>query len=145
MRVGAVIVAAGRGVRAGGGTPKQWRPLGHATSAEFALRAFAEHPSVSALVLVVHPDDRDAGLLPPTDACDVVTGGATRGASVLAGLKQLEHKADAVLIHDAARPCVTPEIIDRVIAALKKTPAAAPCATRLMRKNSPSPNLPAMS
>ncbi len=126
MRVGAVIVAAGRGVRAGGGTPKQWRPLCGATSAEFSLRAFSDHPDVSALVLVVHPDDRDADLLPRSPACDVVTGGDTRSASVLAGLKRLQHSVEAVLVHDAARPCVTPEIIDGVIAALKTTPAAAP-------------------
>ena len=63
MRVGAVIVAAGRGTRAGGGVPKQWRMLCGRPVAAHALAAFADHPQISSRVLVVPPEgDVDEGL-----------------------------------------------------------------------------------
>lgn len=126
MKVGAVIVAAGRGVRAGGGVPKQWRPLNGASAAQHAMQAFADHPAVTHLVLVLHPDDIETDLWPRLPAADVVAGGATRSASVLAGLMQLQDKVDAVLIHDAARPCLTHDVIDGVLAALAHARGAAP-------------------
>lgn len=126
MKAGAVIVAAGRGTRAGGGIPKQWKPLCSATSAQYALQAFADHPDISKLVLVIHAEDMDTDLWPRTPAADVVVGGATRSASVLAGLLQLQGSVDAVLIHDAARPCITSHIIDGVLSALTVARGAAP-------------------
>ncbi|WP_298918184.1 2-C-methyl-D-erythritol 4-phosphate cytidylyltransferase [uncultured Roseobacter sp.] len=126
MKVAAIIVAAGRGHRAGGGLPKQWRPLAGRTSAQHALQVFADHPGIHRLILVLHPDDVQQDVWPGTPAADVVTGGATRSASVRAGLEVLEGACDQVLIHDAARPCVTAKIIDGVLAALKTAPAAAP-------------------
>jgi 2-C-methyl-D-erythritol 4-phosphate cytidylyltransferase len=126
MKVGAVIVAAGRGERAGGGIPKQWRPLAGATVAAHTLRAFADHGRIAELVLVVHADDLENGCLPSVPGLRVVQGGATRGASVLAGLRRLANTVEAVLIHDAARPCVTQDTIDAVISALATAPAAAP-------------------
>src|SRR5262245_31686724 len=109
-KVGAVIVAAGRGERAGGGVPKQYRPLAGAPVVRFALEGFARHDAVDVVVPVVHRDDvasfRQAAagldLLPPA------FGGATRQDSVLAGLEVLAtHSPDIVLIHDAARPFVS--------------------------------------
>ena len=126
MKVGAVIVAAGRGTRAGGGMPKQWRPLAGATVVAHTLRAFADHADISELVLVVHPDDLAGDFWPSVPTLDVVAGGATRCLSVLAGLQRLKDTVEAVLIHDAARPCVTKETIDKVILALATAPAAAP-------------------
>lgn len=126
MKIAAVIVAAGRGLRAGAGQPKQWRPLAGQTSTYYAMRAFADHPDVSRLIVVVHPDDTAAGVLPTPSNADIVHGGDTRSASVLAGLEALEGACDQVLIHDAARPCVSRTVIDGVIAALRKGPAAAP-------------------
>lgn len=126
MQIAAVIVAAGRGTRAGGGVPKQWRPLAGASSARFALEAFAAHPAITSLVLVLHPDDIKAGLAPDMVGLISVAGGATRSASVRAGLEAVENRADLVLIHDAARPCVSRDIIDGVIAALQTEKAAAP-------------------
>ncbi|WP_299675142.1 2-C-methyl-D-erythritol 4-phosphate cytidylyltransferase [uncultured Roseobacter sp.] len=126
MTIAAVIVAAGRGVRAGGDRPKQWQPLAGQTSAYFALRAFADHPRVDRLVLVLHPDDISSSLWPSEPVADVVAGGSTRSASVRAGLEVVEGDADHVLIHDAARPCVSPAVIDGVIAALETASAAAP-------------------
>lgn len=126
MRTGAVIVAAGRGTRAGGGVPKQWRDLGGVTVAERALRAFAGHPDVSRTVLVVHPDDIAAKAWPVPAVAETVPGGDTRRASVIAGLAALEGKVDRVLIHDAARPFVARAVIDRVLAALDGAQGAAP-------------------
>ncbi|WP_299404578.1 2-C-methyl-D-erythritol 4-phosphate cytidylyltransferase [uncultured Roseobacter sp.] len=126
MKIGAVIVAAGRGARAGGGTPKQWRPLAGQTSTQFALQAFASHPGIERLVLVLHADDIATDYWPTTPDAEIVTGGDTRSASVLAGLQVLEGACDQVLIHDAARPCVSRAVIDDVIDALRSGPAAAP-------------------
>jgi 2-C-methyl-D-erythritol 4-phosphate cytidylyltransferase / 2-C-methyl-D-erythritol 2,4-cyclodiphosphate synthase len=123
MQVAAIIVAAGRGARVGGAVPKQWRDLGGRSVAERALQVFADHPGVDRLVLVVHPDDRGRQDWPA--AVTVVDGGATRTASVLAGLEAADG-ADVVLIHDAARPLVTVALIDRVLAALLTSRAAAP-------------------
>ncbi|MCV3270929.1 2-C-methyl-D-erythritol 4-phosphate cytidylyltransferase [Roseobacter sinensis] len=126
MKISAVVVAAGRGLRAGGDQPKQWQPLAGRTSTFFALRAFARHPDIGPVVLVLHPDDLEADLAPEMPAVEVVAGGATRSASVRAGLEALEGRADLVLIHDAARPCVSRAVIDGVIAALQSAPAATP-------------------
>lgn len=119
-KIGAVIVAGGRGERAGGGIPKQYRPLAGIPAIRFALEAFARHPVAPLVVPVVHPDDlatfkaaaAGLALLPPA------FGGATRQDSVFAGLQALEpHAPDLVLIHDAARPFASPALIDRAIAA----------------------------
>lgn len=126
MKVGAVVVAAGRGLRAGGELPKQWHPLAGRPVAQHALTAFAHHPRVSELVLVLHPEDLETDLWPRMPQAEIAVGGATRSASVLAGLQKLSGRVDCVLIHDAARPCVTPEIIDGVLAALQSAQAAAP-------------------
>ena len=123
MKVGAVIVAAGRGVRAGGGKPKQWRALLGKTVADYTLQAFSHHPSVDSTVVVMHPDDIGTHSMANV-AC--VSGGETRSASVLAGLLYLEGLVDKVLIHDAARPCVTQKVISDVIKALETSDAAAP-------------------
>lgn len=126
MLVAAVIVAAGRGVRAGQGTPKQWRPLAGKTSVDHSLDAFSSHPDIEHLVLVLHPDDIAVGTWAQRPGIEVVDGGDTRSASVLAGLQILEGRCDRVLIHDAARPCVTHSVINSVIEALRYNSAAAP-------------------
>ncbi|WP_299961890.1 2-C-methyl-D-erythritol 4-phosphate cytidylyltransferase [uncultured Roseobacter sp.] len=126
MKIGAVIVAAGRGTRAGEGIAKQWRPLAGKSSAFYALDAFARHPRVDHLVLVVAPADLDAGMVFEMPEVEIVPGGASRSASVLAGLDVLEGSCDRVLIHDAARPCISRRVIDDVLDALETTPAAAP-------------------
>src|ERR1700678_3530781 len=104
-RVAAVVVAGGRGYRAGGGAPKQYRDIAGEPVIRPALMAFANHAQISAVQPVIHPDDEAAfraatsgldRLLPPT------FGGATRQASVRAGLEALQDGAhDIVLIHDA--------------------------------------------
>jgi len=128
MRTAAIIVAAGRGSRAGGDLPKQWRQIAGRRVADWTIEAFATHPTVSQIVLVYHPDD--AALVAPLLARpDVigVHGGASRNGSVRNGLEALtETHPDLVLIHDVARPCIPAQVIDAVIDALAEAPGAAP-------------------
>lgn len=130
MTVAAIIVAAGRGSRAGGDVPKQYQEIGGEPVLQHTLRALARHPAVADLVLVIHPDDRprlDAlAPLPDRIGLRVVSGGDSRDASVRAGLAALPAGATRVLIHDAARPFVTAAVIDRVLAALDTADGAAP-------------------
>jgi len=128
MTTSAVIVAAGRGTRAGAGVAKQWRMLAGRPVAAHVLEQFLAAPDVGAIVLVVHPDDRAIAhdIIAGRDVL-VTTGGASRDASVRAGLEALEGSATThVLIHDVARPLVSQALIARVCAALKDSPAAAP-------------------
>lgn len=120
----ALIVAAGRGTRAGGGTPKQWRKLGTARVIEHTIDAFRRHPSVHQIVVVLHPDDEALGATLKGDLI-LTTGGADRAASVRNGLAALP-ESGKVLIHDAARPCVSAGVIDGVLEALETATAAAP-------------------
>ncbi len=129
-KVAAVVVAAGRGYRAGGDMPKQYRAIAGEPVIRPTLTAFLLHPQVDAVQPVIHPDDADAfraatagldNLLPP------VPGGATRQASVRAGLGALRAAApELVLIHDAARPFLSGDLISRAIAAAKQHGAAVP-------------------
>lgn len=128
-RTAAIIVAAGRGLRAGAGGPKQYRTIGGRTVLARAMEPFCIHPGIAAVQPVRNPDDADIfdqavcdlKYLTPTD------GGATRQASVRAGLEALAlHKPDIVLIHDAARAFVTPGVISRAIDAALVTGAAIP-------------------
>ncbi len=128
-RTAAILVAAGRGLRAGDGGPKQYRVIGGQTVIFRAMQPFCTHPQVSVVQPVLHPDDARmfnaacAGLRhqPPAN------GGATRQASVHAGLEALvDEKPDIVLIHDAARPFVSAGVISRAIEAANRTGAAIP-------------------
>ena len=127
MRIAAIIVAAGTGMRAGGGLPKQWRDLAGVPLVEHALRAFMTAPAAGPISIVLHPQEmhRAAGFA--ARGLIVAQGGATRGESVRAGLRALVPFApDRVLIHDAARPLVSQALISAVIAALDHAPGAAP-------------------
>ncbi len=119
--VTALIVAAGRGLRAGGGIPKQYRDLAGTPVVARAVSAF--DGLADALLVVVHPDDaRLAEAALPGRR--LVAGGDTRAASVAAGLALVT--TDLVLIHDAARPGVSRALIERVLDALQKSDGAAP-------------------
>ena len=121
----AVIVAAGRGIRAGGDIPKQWRTMRGRSVAEWTVDAFRRAPGMDMIVLVLHPDDMErAAVFPYAKA---VPGGRTRAASVRAGLEALSRQSvSKVLIHDAARPLVTQRVICDVLEALDTSPGAAP-------------------
>lgn len=116
-RVAAVIVAAGRGTRAGAGLPKQWRPLAGKRVADWTVEAFLQHPQVDTVCVVIHPDDTAHAV---SLAAPCVHGGATRDASVLAGLEALAGRGFAhVLIHDVARAGIDAPTISAVLAALQ--------------------------
>jgi 2-C-methyl-D-erythritol 4-phosphate cytidylyltransferase/2-C-methyl-D-erythritol 2,4-cyclodiphosphate synthase len=135
MSVAALIVAAGRGFRAGDGLPKQYRSLAGRTILARTLDAFLTHLEIDNVQVVIHPDDeavyrQSVSELAPHTAARLsppAYGGETRQNSVLNGLEALEDSAvDLVLIHDAARPFVEPALIDRAIAAGRAFGAAVP-------------------
>lgn len=128
-RVAALIVAAGRGVRAGSGRPKQYRTLGQRPLLAHSVAAFVQHPRIAATQVVINPEDRDLYDLAVRglDLPEPVAGGAARQDSVRHGLKALEASApDLVLIHDAARPFVDAALITRVLDALATHEGAIP-------------------
>jgi 2-C-methyl-D-erythritol 4-phosphate cytidylyltransferase/2-C-methyl-D-erythritol 2,4-cyclodiphosphate synthase len=140
----ALIVAAGRGTRAGreGLAPKQYAPLAGRPVLAHVIAAFDACPQIGTITVVIHADDREAfaasiesasaRLQPP------VIGGATRQDSVRLGLQSLsDDTPDVVLIHDAARPLVTTDIVARVLGALETQDgaiAAEPLADTLKRQ-----------
>ena len=119
-----VIVAAGRGTRAGGDIAKQWQPLAGRRVIDWTLAAFRASPHIGDIVVVLHPDECDRlGY----DDVTVVAGGDSRSASVRAGLEALVDKApDAVLIHDGARACVPDRVITDMTRMVEKYDAVAP-------------------
>ena len=124
MSVAALIVAAGRGSRAGGAKPKQWQHIAGRPVIEHTLERFARHPRIDRIMVVLHQDDMD--LLKSTD-CEITQGGASRDASVRNGLDALAaNPPDQVLIHDVARPALGDDVIERVLDALVTHPAVAP-------------------
>lgn len=132
--IAALIVAAGRGSRFGGEGPKQYAPLAGKPLLRHAIEGFLATPGITQIRCAIHADDRgfyadavtgltDQRLLEP------VIGGATRQASVKAGLDSLagsETPPDCVLIHDAARALVDTAVVERVLAALTESPGAIP-------------------
>jgi 2-C-methyl-D-erythritol 4-phosphate cytidylyltransferase/2-C-methyl-D-erythritol 2,4-cyclodiphosphate synthase len=128
--VAAVVVAAGRGQRAGGDVPKQYRKIAGTPVVRLTLSAFSSHPHIDLVQPVIHPDDEDlfraasGGL---KNLLEPVAGGATRQTSVHAGLQALQGRApEIVLIHDAARPFLSSALISRAIEAARTCSAATP-------------------
>jgi 2-C-methyl-D-erythritol 4-phosphate cytidylyltransferase / 2-C-methyl-D-erythritol 2,4-cyclodiphosphate synthase len=127
----ALIVAAGRGTRAGGAGPKQYAAVGGRAVLRRTLDVFLAHAGVDAVWVVIHPDDRalydDIAKGLPQKLRRPIDGGATRQESVRRGLEALAAEAPArVLIHDAARPFVTADVIARVVGALDRDSAVLP-------------------
>ena len=132
MSVAVILVAAGRGTRAGGGLPKQYRHVAGRPVLLRSMDAILAHDGVDLVQPIIHESDydlfencvseiEDPRLLPP------VTGGDTRAASVRAGLGAIQSKAPRhVLIHDAARPFLSTSVIDRLLAALDVSDGAFP-------------------
>lgn len=128
MNVAALIVAAGRGSRAGPGAPKQYRQLAGEPVLRRTLGVFAAHPLVSSVMAVIHEGDREAYGLASADMPKLLPpciGGATRQASVRAGLERLAATPpDYVLIHDGARPLVSARLVADCISALAERAGA---------------------
>jgi 2-C-methyl-D-erythritol 4-phosphate cytidylyltransferase/2-C-methyl-D-erythritol 2,4-cyclodiphosphate synthase len=122
VTVHALIVAAGKGIRAGGGLPKQYRSVAGKPLLRHAIEGLLAHPGIAAVTVIINPDDRAlydaavAGLaLPPP-----VAGGATRQDSARAGLESLSGNPPViVMVHDAARAFVPASVIDGLLAALE--------------------------
>ncbi len=111
-----VIPAAGIGSRMAAEIPKQYLPLLDKTVIEFSLAPFLAHPAVSQIIVALSPYDSWFSQLPVArhpKIC-ITTGGAERADSVLAGLSQVQDAA-WVLVHDAARPCITLTDINKLI------------------------------
>lgn len=120
MRIHAIIVAAGSGIRAGGGVPKQYRAVAGKPLLRHAVERLTGHPAITGVTVVINPecralhDEAVAGLGLP----EPVAGGATRQDSVAAGLEALTNNPpDLVLVHDAARAFVPDAVIDALLAA----------------------------
>ncbi len=128
--VAAIIVAAGRGERAGDGLPKAYRPLGGIPMLRRTLDLFAARPEIGRTIAVINADHRayfEAAVEGLAPAPLAVLGGATRTQSVRAGLEALVgNPPEFVLIHDAARPFADPALIDRVEVALLAADGAIP-------------------
>ena len=125
----ALLVASGRGERFGGEGPKQYQALCGRPVLRHALDRFDQHPRISAVRAVIHPNDRTAyeraaaGL----KLLDPVPGGPSRQQSVRLGLESLaETSPDWVLIHDGVRPLVDGPLIDRVLDGLHDHQAVLP-------------------
>lgn len=136
----AIVVAAGKGTRLGGDRPKQFLDLGGVPIVVHALRQFERSREISEVITVL-PAEETAGFeslakkFELTKAIKAVAGGATRAQSVRRGLSAIT-EAELVAIHDGARPFVTPDEIDRVIQAAKRSGAAvltAPVADTIKR------------
>ena len=127
----ALIVAAGRGVRAGGVGPKQYQPLAGQAVIAHTVKAFLDTACIDFVRVVIHRDDGDlyhealAAFIDHNKLLPPVTGGAQRQDSVRLGLESLaDHAPRKVLIHDAARPFVEAPVINRVVDALDTTDGA---------------------
>src|SRR5436190_2008488 len=128
MHVTAIIAAAGSGRRVGSDQPKQMLDIGGGSMLQHSVAAFAAHPRITDIILVL-PQGRaflfsstaDPAAIPPIR---IVAGGERRQDSVANGFDAVSTSADVVLIHDAARPFVTADLIDRTIDAAARHGAA---------------------
>ena len=118
--VGVVVVAAGRGLRAGAGLPKQFRPIGGVPMLLRAVRPFLIHPEVRTVVVVLPAESVFA---PPDwlgslvgERFRIVAGGAERIDSVEAGLEACGLEVGVILVHDGSRPFVDAGVVNAVIA-----------------------------
>ena len=122
MTTVAIIVAAGKGIRAGGKVPKQWRIIAGKRVIDWSIDAFKKHKLIDYVIVVV-PAGKSL------DRKDVIccTGGSSRSRSVYNGLKAAKHLSpEKVLIHDVARPAVSERIITDVISEINEETGAAP-------------------
>ena len=127
--IGVVIAAAGTGQRLGGKTPKQFLKIKKKTVLEYSVRAFAKVREVQEIVVVAPMDlikraEEIIEAIPFKGTKTVVAGGRERQDSVRIGLHAFSVHPDFVLVHDAARPLIEPDVIRKVIVELREYPAA---------------------
>jgi 2-C-methyl-D-erythritol 4-phosphate cytidylyltransferase len=141
--VWAVVPAAGKGARMGADIPKQYLKLAGKSVLEHTLQLLTSQPLIAAVVIAVAADDElwPAVAASLSNSVTVVTGGAERCHSVLAGITALDNAGDDdwVMVHDAARPCLRASDIERMIDELGEHPVggilAAPVRDTLKRGN----------
>lgn len=123
-----LIMAAGGGDRFGGREPKQFTSLGDRSMLAWAIEPFANHDRVKSITVVVAADQigRTRDIAKSYADLKVVEGGETRQQSVQLGLASLRSESSYVLVHDAARPCVSTSLIDRLLDAFDECDAAVP-------------------
>lgn len=125
-RVAAIVVAGGRGTRLGGDTPKQFLEVRGRSLVQRAVDAFVDSPHVQDVVVVLPGDvaARPQDVLDLPDDVRVVPGGARRQDSVAAGFEAVPEACDVVVVHDAARPFVSGDLIARTVSAARAHGAA---------------------
>ena len=131
-KLSAVIPAAGIGQRVGATIPKQYLPLLNKTIIEHSLQPFLDHPEISRVIVSLAENDQWFAELPIANhpKIETVIGGAERVDSVLAALEKIDVD-DYVLVHDAARPCITSGDINKLIAIVKSTQQGAILASKV--------------
>lgn len=127
----AIVVAGGDGARLGADRPKAFVRLGGRPLLAHSIDLFEDHPAVDRIVLVVPAEWEEPATLLADDlaagkVAAAVPGGETRALSVAAGLAEVAAAAEAILVHDAARPFASPDLVDRVLAALERHDGAVP-------------------
>lgn len=125
----ALVVAAGSSMRAGGPIPKQFRSLAGKPLLRWAVEALVRHPRIDRAHIVVAPGQQQlAGDILAGLPASIGEGGTTRQESVRNGLRQLgkQNPPARVLVHDAARPLVSGDLIDRVLDGLHEAPGSCP-------------------
>ncbi|MCO1660968.1 IspD/TarI family cytidylyltransferase [Pseudonocardia humida] len=135
-RAAAIVLAGGSGSRFGAAVNKVYLPLAGRPVIAWSLAVMAAHPQVGPVVLVAREDDLAAATdavrtVAGTGRIEVTTGGASRQESELAGLRRLaeriaDRRVDVVLVHDGARPLLSADLVDRVLAAARETGGAVP-------------------
>ncbi|MFM2485770.1 2-C-methyl-D-erythritol 4-phosphate cytidylyltransferase [Celerinatantimonas yamalensis] len=125
QRFSAVIPAAGIGQRMAADSPKQYLPINGKAILSYSVELFLDEPSIAQVVIALHPDDHWFNQLAISKHPKVTTviGGAERVDSVLAALAQLSDD-DWVLVHDAARPCLTPTDLHKLLTLAQKGESA---------------------
>ena len=126
--VTAIIVAAGKSERMGAGTDKAFLNLGPKPVVAWSLLAFERCGDVDQIVLVVRKDQLIAAkalsrMFGISKLRSIVPGGKERQDSVLAGMKEMDSDTRIVVVHDGARPCVTPETISEVVKIARRSGA----------------------
>jgi 2-C-methyl-D-erythritol 4-phosphate cytidylyltransferase len=127
----AIVVGAGEGTRLGGDRPKAFVGLGDRVLLAHSVETFEEHAAIDGVVLVVPEGWEEPATLLADDlaagkVAAAVAGGATRAESVAAGLAEVPDDADLILVHDAARPFASAELVTRVLEALGDADGAVP-------------------
>ena len=123
--VTAIIVAAGKAERMGGGTDKAFLSLGSKPVVAWSLLAFEKNTDIDSIILVVRKDQITAAkavarMFGISKLVKIVSGGTRRQDSVQAGLKEVDSDTRIVVVHDGARPCVTQEVISEVIKSARR-------------------------